>query len=49
MSQYNNLEEEILKRKNASYRDKDARHNKKMRLLNLTIKLILPVMIWHGR
>ncbi len=45
MSQYNNLEEEIIRRKNASYRDKDIRHHKKMRLLNLTIKLILPVMI----
>ena len=39
------MEEEIIKRKNASYRNRNDKSRKKMRYLSLTVKIILPVMI----
>ena len=44
MNQYNNLEEDIIRQKNAAYRDKDPGKNNK-RALDLVIKVIFPVMI----
>lgn len=44
MNQYN-MEEEIIKRKDASYKDRNSKNRKKMKFLSLTVKLILPVMI----
>jgi D-alanyl-D-alanine carboxypeptidase (penicillin-binding protein 5/6) len=45
MSQYNYLEEEIIKRKVASKRDKNIKNRKKMFIINLMVKVILPIMI----
>ncbi len=45
MSQYNDLEAEIIKRKKAAKREKNNRHRKKMRYLNLFTKVILPIVI----
>ncbi len=39
------MEEEIIKRKNASSKSRNVKNRKKMKLLSLTVKLILPVMI----
>ena len=45
MSQYSNLEDEIIKRKTVSNRDRNLKQRKKMRFLNLAVRVILPVMI----
>lgn len=45
MSQYSNLEDEIIKRKTVSNRDRNLKQRKKTRFLNLAVRVILPVMI----
>ena len=45
MSQYNYLEEEIIKRKSASRRDKSTKQRKKKFYLSLMVRVILPIMI----
>ncbi len=45
MSQYSNLEEDIIKRKKVSHRDRNIKRRKKRRPLNLIVRIILPVMI----